>query len=198
MNYGPIWRFILLWVVIVGSLSAGMVQTYAEEDAEETLGLTCGGQSLTRQTGSGNDTVEGTNGDDSIFTDGGDDTIYLFDNPNLDTGCGGDGRDVIWGDGGDDYLKGGKGRDDLHLGARGDTAFAGDGDYDEVWGGDGDDWISGGDGCCDTGHGGPGNDVCTSDVEARESCHLPATFSITELEQIGADVGPIDPLREVE
>ena len=65
---------------------------------------------VTKQCGSGNDTLKGSSGKDKLWGGKGHDTLK-----------GGKGNDKLWGDRGNDTLKGGKGNDSLWGGKGNDT-----------------------------------------------------------------------------
>ncbi len=103
-------------------------------------------------TGSGNDTVKGSNNDNLIGLGAGNDIAFgLGGNDKIDGGAGndrlsgGDGNDRLRGENGDDVIRGGNGKDTID-GGSGDDYILGEDGNDTIFGGNGSDYMSGGDG----------------------------------------------------
>lgn len=119
-------------------------------------------------TGSGMDTVYGSNADNQINAGGGDDTVYGRNgNDSITLGAG---DDVGYGNDGNDAIIGGDGSDSLFGQADNDVLYGGNGDdyldgglgKDQLYGGDGDDILQASWGN-DIVDGGAGNDVIYGD-----------------------------------
>jgi Ca2+-binding RTX toxin-like protein len=120
-----------------------------------SAGTTTFSQAEVLQTGSGNDTINGSSGAEIVETGAGNDRF--FGGSGADQAFGGAGNDSFDGGADSDTLFGGDGNDTLQGGAGTDILFGGDG-RDFLEGGDANDTLIGGAGA-DTMWGGTGLDV---------------------------------------
>jgi len=121
------------------------------------------------ETGSGDDTIYGSDDGDQINAGEGDDVVYALGGSDLISGEGGNdllfgynGIDIVYGGAGNDTIGGGNGADTLQ-GENGNDEIDGDAGNDFIMGGAGTDQLRGGDGL-DIINGGTGADVIAWDA----------------------------------